>query len=70
MTPSEKISLLDLGKSAICLGASLVWVAVAVRFVTDTQVGVVTLAVPLFLLLGASVYFFARGLGRLLRVGD
>jgi apolipoprotein N-acyltransferase len=70
VTPSGKISLLDFVKSAIFFGASLAWVAVALRFVTDTQAGVVALAVPFFLILGASVYFFARGLRRLLRVGD
>ena len=70
VTPAEKISLIDLGKAAIGFCASLVWVVVAVRLVRDTPGGAATLAVPLFVILGGSAYFFARGLGRLLRGGN
>ena len=66
MTSPKDIGLIDLGKAAIGFVASLVWIAIAVRFVSDTQAGVVALAGPFFVIVGASAYFFARGLGRLL----
>jgi hypothetical protein len=52
----------DFAKSAGCMLASLVWAAAAVQFLSDTAVGIVIMAVPLFLILGTGAFFFWRGL--------
>jgi hypothetical protein len=59
-----RINLLDVAKSGACMLAALSWVAVAVRFVSDTTTGVVILAVPLFLFLGIGVFFLGRSMFR------
>jgi len=56
------LRLLDIAKAAGCMIASILWVAVAVRFVSDTPVGVTILLGPAFMVLATGAYFLWKGL--------
>lgn len=58
---SGRFRTIEFAKSLGCMLAAFLWVAIAVRVVSDTPTGVTLLAVPLLLLLGASGFFFFRG---------
>jgi hypothetical protein len=44
--------------------AAILWVAIIVRFVTDTPIGAALLLVPALVILGTGAFFFARGVSR------
>jgi hypothetical protein len=56
------LRLLDVAKAAGCMIASVLWIAVAVRFVSDTPVGVAILLGPAFIVLGTGACFLWKGL--------
>jgi hypothetical protein len=56
------IHLVNLAKSLGCLLGALLWVYIAARHVPNSQVGVVILAVPMFVIFGFSVFFFSRAI--------
>jgi len=59
-----RIHVPDLAKSIGCFLASLLWVAVVVRLVSDTPVGAAVVFTPALLILGGSAFFFARSFSR------
>jgi hypothetical protein len=56
-------TLVELVKSLACLGAGLLWVWIALHYVSDTPTGATVLLIPFFVMLGISAYFFARSRG-------
>jgi hypothetical protein len=54
---------LDLAKATAWFVASLLWIAIAIGFVSDTRLGATMLLVPSLIMLGTSTILFLRGLG-------
>jgi hypothetical protein len=59
-----RIHVPDIAKSVGCMFAAILWVAIIVRFVTDTPIGAALLLVPALVILGTGAFFFARGVSR------
>jgi hypothetical protein len=59
-----RINVLDLAKSFGCFCASLVWVALVIRLVSDTPAGATAVFAPALVFLGASAVFFWRSFSR------
>jgi hypothetical protein len=62
--------LKNLGKAGVWALASLLWVGVLVRLVSDTILGAVILLAPFFALFGMSTYFLAKAAGFLGKAGS
>ena len=58
--PRKRINLLEIAKSAGCIIAAFVWVAIALPLISDTPAGVIILAVPCFLFAVAGLFFLSR----------
>jgi hypothetical protein len=61
--PTLRETATNLGKSLACLGAGLVWVWIALHYVSDTPIGATVVLGPFLLAFIPSVYFFARARG-------
>jgi hypothetical protein len=61
MTP--RVSLVEMLKSLAWLGAGLLWVWIALHYVSDTPTGAAVLLIPFLVMLGIGTYFYARGRG-------
>jgi hypothetical protein len=57
-----RINVIDFVKSIACALAALTWAVTALRFVSDTTIGVVILFAPVFLLLGLGTFFLGRSM--------
>ena len=66
----RRIQALDLVKAAVWLVAAPLWIAIFIRLVNETPLGVTVVLVPSLIFLGISTYFFISGIGSFGRSHD
>jgi hypothetical protein len=59
----RRIKAPDLVKAAVWFVAAPLWVAIFIRLVNETALGVTVVLVPSLIFLGISTYFFISGIG-------